>query len=114
MQHARPIDQWKHDNGPTPCTKQPTLFVGDHEYDLRSREGIRLVWEAKQICGLCPARQPCYDSSFLNQDGILRAEVGIWGGYTQKERCAKTGHKPIIGTGTPNEYRAAHRQRNRP
>lgn len=37
--------------------------------------------EAKEICGLCPVRQPCLEHALAR-----REKDGVWGGATERER----------------------------
>ena len=38
---------------------------------------------ARRVCAACPVRQPCLDYAISN-----RISHGIWGGLTERERCA--------------------------
>ena len=37
--------------------------------------------EAKAICAMCPVRETC-----LEQAIVAREKIGVWGGYTARER----------------------------
>jgi WhiB family redox-sensing transcriptional regulator len=37
--------------------------------------------EAKEICARCPVREPCLEHAIAT-----REKLGVWGGYTAKER----------------------------
>ena len=37
--------------------------------------------DAKAICGLCPVRETCLEHAIA-----VREKLGVWGGYTAKER----------------------------
>ena len=36
---------------------------------------------AKQICAICPVREVCLEHALMR-----REKIGVWGGYTAKER----------------------------
>jgi WhiB family redox-sensing transcriptional regulator len=59
-----------------PCTNtDPELWFGDVE------EGYDYSRMAKELCKLCPARQPCAEYAV-----IAKEQYGIWGGTSPKER----------------------------
>jgi len=51
----------------------PAVFYPEDDED----EGI----EAKAICGMCSVREAC-----LEQAIAAREKIGVWGGYTARER----------------------------
>ena len=52
---------------------EPEIFYPEDDED----EGI----EAKDICALCPVREACLEHAIA-----AREKVGVWGGYTARER----------------------------
>ena len=50
----------------------PTIFYPDPEEDGA---------EAKDVCSVCPVRQPCLEWALSN-----REKEGVWGGATERER----------------------------
>ena len=51
----------------------PTLFYPDDDEDLGE--------EAKEICAVCPVREMCLEHAIT-----AREKIGVWGGYTARER----------------------------
>jgi WhiB family transcriptional regulator, redox-sensing transcriptional regulator len=51
----------------------PTIFYPEDDEDL----GL----EAKEICATCPVRETCLEHAL----GV-REKIGVWGGYTARER----------------------------
>ena len=52
---------------------EPDLFYPKDDED----EGF----EAKAICAICPVREVCLEHAIVN-----REKIGVWGGYTARER----------------------------
>ena len=51
----------------------PEVFYPEDDED----EGL----EAKAICAICPVRETCLEHAIA-----VREKVGVWGGYTARER----------------------------
>ena len=51
----------------------PTVFYPEDDEDL--------AYDAKEICALCPVRETCLEHALT-----VREKIGVWGGYTAKER----------------------------
>ena len=51
----------------------PEIFYPDDDED----DGI----DAKVICAMCPVRETCLEHAIT-----AREKVGVWGGYTARER----------------------------
>jgi WhiB family redox-sensing transcriptional regulator len=51
----------------------PEVFYPDDDEDP--------AVEAKEICASCPVREVCLEHALT-----MREKVGVWGGYTAKER----------------------------
>jgi WhiB family redox-sensing transcriptional regulator len=39
------------------------------------------AYEAKAICAICPVRETCLEHAIT-----VREKIGVWGGYTARER----------------------------
>jgi len=51
----------------------PAVFYPDDDED----EGL----DAKEICATCPVREACLEHAIT-----AREKIGVWGGYTARER----------------------------
>jgi WhiB family transcriptional regulator, redox-sensing transcriptional regulator len=65
----------------------PKLFCGTDQETFAFRKARER--EAKQVCAVCPVREPCLDYA------LRYNQHGVWGGTTDEERIQiRTGRWP--------------------
>jgi len=103
--------KWRELNGPAPCVGHLDLFFYHDDQPGFSPARFRAKEAAKAICRDCAARRLCFEASIVTVDGEQRVEPGIWAGLDQVERCKRTGHPPVAGTGHKYTYMVAQKTR---